>query len=85
MEIRFAKQFKKHYQKSPPAIRQAFDGRLELFMADPNNFSLKNHPLKGDLFGKFTINVTGDWRAVYTVADGVIIFVALGTHSQLYG
>lgn len=85
MEIRFARQFKKHYKKSPAAIQKAFDGRLDLFFIDPNDASLRNHPLKGDLAGSFTINVTGDWRAVYIIDDGAVIFIALGTHSQLYG
>jgi len=85
MEIRFARQFKKHYKKSPSAIRKSFDERLEIFLSDPDNAILKNHPLKGDLSGNFTINIAGDWRAVYAVDGGVIVFVALGTHSQLYG
>jgi len=85
MEVKFAKQFKKLYKKSPLAIQRSFDERLAVFLADPNNFILRNHPLKGDLDGSFTINITGDWRAIYKVVDGVIIFIALGTHSQLYG
>ncbi len=62
--------------------------KLKLFKAD--NFSplLNNHILKGKYSGTRSINVTGDWRALY-VTEGQfgqdIVFVALGTHSQLYG
>lgn len=85
MEIRFAKSFKKYYKKSPIAIQKSFEERLEIFLSDPNDSILRNHALKGDLAGTYTINVTGDWRAVYTVDGNVVIFIALGTHSQLYG
>lgn len=85
MEVKFTKQFKKLYKKSPVAIGKPFNERLGIFFSDPNNFVLKNHALKGALVGNFTINITGDWRAVYTVEGGVVIFIALGTHSQLYG
>ncbi|GAI64559.1 unnamed protein product, partial [marine sediment metagenome] len=32
-----------------------------------------------------SINITGDWRALYSKPDkDIIIFEALGIHSQLY-
>ncbi|MFA6526141.1 MAG: type II toxin-antitoxin system mRNA interferase toxin, RelE/StbE family [Candidatus Buchananbacteria bacterium] len=85
MEVRFTRHFKKNYKKSPIAIQKSFDARLEIFLSDPNNYVLHNHSLRGNLAGSFTINVTNDWRAVYTLDNGIIVFIALGTHSQLYG
>ena len=72
------------YKKSPADIQKSFDRRLEIFMTNPNDHILNNHPLRGKLAGCFTINITSDWRAVYLVEDEDVVFLALGTHSQLY-
>jgi len=42
--------------------------------------------LVGELRGYRSINITGDWRAIFMEIDGgkIIYFVAIGTHSQLY-
>lgn len=88
MPIRFDRQFKKQYNKAPSHVRQAVEIRLKLFKID--NFSplLNNHILKGKYNGVRSINITGDWRALYVVSgqfEKQIVFVALGTHSRLYG
>ena len=37
------------------------------------------------LLGYWSINITGDVRAIYRQhGDTIIIFVLIGTHSQLY-
>jgi mRNA-degrading endonuclease YafQ of YafQ-DinJ toxin-antitoxin module len=42
--------------------------------------------LSGKWKGHFSINITGDTRAVYFVTeDNVVWFVAIGSHSELYG
>lgn len=85
MEIRFSKKFAKQYDKSPKKIRDIFVERLELFKKEPSQQLLNNHSLKGNLLGYRSINITGDWRALYKeLPDDVIIFEMLGTHSQLY-
>lgn len=84
MEIKYARQFIKMYKKSPVKIQRAFDKRAKIFINDPYNRELNNHPLKGE-FKKFrSIDLTGDWRAHFTENTGCVIFVAMGTHSQLY-
>jgi len=59
-----------------------------MFLNNPSNPQLRNHPLKGALGGYNSINITGDWRALYTeekLDDEIIItFEMIGTHSQLY-
>jgi addiction module RelE/StbE family toxin len=85
MEVRFSRQFVKQYNRAPVRIRQAFNNRLKIFFMNPYAFSLNNHQLLGKLKGLRSINVTGDWRALYSRQDGVlIVFEVLGTHSQLY-
>lgn len=56
-----------------------------MFISHNFDSVLNNHALKGLYFGCRSINVTGDWRAVYEEVDSQTVnFVDLGTHSQLY-
>ncbi|MCA9365597.1 type II toxin-antitoxin system mRNA interferase toxin, RelE/StbE family [Candidatus Kaiserbacteria bacterium] len=49
------------------------------------NPSLRNHSLSGKWKGHFSINVTGDTRAIYfVIEDDVVRFVAIGSCSELY-
>ncbi|OGK16298.1 hypothetical protein A2690_02855 [Candidatus Roizmanbacteria bacterium RIFCSPHIGHO2_01_FULL_39_12b] len=85
MQINFSKAFGKMYEKAPQKIQTAFDKRFDLFKQDPRNLLLHNHKLIGAHQGKRSINITGDWRAVYKESeDNTIVFVHLGIHSQLY-
>lgn len=89
MLINFGRKFDKQYQRADAKIKAAFDTRLKLFQDNPLNLLLDNHSLTGNHLGKRSINITGDWRAIYTEAknekgEKIIIFHLLGTHSQLY-
>lgn len=84
MQIRFAKKFSKQYDKADHKIKTAFQNRLKLFLTNPFNPQLKNHALTGNFSGFRSINVTGDWRAIYSEKNSMVIFEVLGTHSQLY-
>jgi len=80
------KSFWKQYQKLSPKTQSQFDTRLKLFIVDQANPKLKSHPLKGKYKGYWSINITGDIRALYCwEADELIIFTHIGTHSALYG
>lgn len=86
MIIRYTSRFKKQYQKLPSKIQKQFDDRLNLYIKDPANIQLKIHPLKGEYAGYWSMNVSGDFRALYRrEGDEVIIFGLIGTHSKLYG
>lgn len=86
--IDFSKRFDKQFKKSPLEIKIAFKKRLKLFIQDPLGPQLRNHPLRGVLQDHKSINITGDWRALYSEFKGkeevIIIFEMLGKHSQLY-
>ncbi len=88
MQIRFGREFVKHYNKVDKKIKTAFDKRLNLFLQNPFHLKLNNHSLRGKYFGKRSINVTGDWRAIFKEEivgqNKMITFLLLGTHSQLY-
>ncbi|OGE71342.1 hypothetical protein A2617_00135 [Candidatus Daviesbacteria bacterium RIFOXYD1_FULL_41_10] len=61
-----------------------FRKRFELFLSNPFHPQLNNHLLTGNYKGYRSINITGDWRALYSENENSIIFELLGTHSQLY-
>ena len=89
MLISFGRKFNKQYQKADSKIKAAFKTRLTLFKNNPLNPLLDNHQLTGNYLGKRSINITGDWRAVYSEGEDeegnkFILFHSLGTHSQLY-
>lgn len=90
MKIKFAKKFVKQYEKADQKVKDAAKKKLELFRNNPSHPQLKNHPLTGRLADYRSINITGDWRALYSEykdneGNIVIVFEVIGTHSQLYG
>jgi addiction module RelE/StbE family toxin len=86
MIIQYTPRFKKQYKKLSVKLQNQFDERLQLFFEDPTNPMLRTHPLKGTYSGYWSINISGDLRAIYLQkGDELIIFALIGTHSQLYG
>ncbi|OHB10637.1 MAG: hypothetical protein A3G05_02055 [Candidatus Zambryskibacteria bacterium RIFCSPLOWO2_12_FULL_45_14] len=84
-KIEFHRSFKKRYRVVPLKIQQKFDEQLLLFENDPHHPLLNMHPLTGDRMGQWSINITGDWRAIYIFKDEKsVVFIDLNTHSNLY-
>ena len=82
---KFHRRFIKQYRKASVTTRKKCDERLLLFEKELFHPQLDNHPLKGKYIGYRSINITGNWRAVYRpLDDTTAYFVYLGTHSQLY-
>lgn len=86
--IDYSDTFHKQLKKSPFEIKVGFRKRLELFLLNQLDSQLRNHILSGKYKGLRSINITGDWRALYKEesenGEMIIVFVLLGTHSQLY-
>ncbi len=77
--------FKKHYKKLREGEQRRVKERLALFLQNPFDPNLNNHPLKGRYSGCRSINIGGDLRAVYKLlADGMAFFFTINTHSNLY-
>jgi len=86
MDIAYAHKFKKQFKTLPPKVQDQFEVRLELFLIDRTHPQLRVHPLKGTFAGYWSLNITGDIRALYREeGDRLIIFALIGTHSSLYG
>jgi addiction module RelE/StbE family toxin len=84
MEIRFHKNFKKKFKKIPLKIQEQFYIRLELFLQNKFDKTLNNHSVDKAFPNCNSINISGDYRAIFTDQENVIIFITIGTHSELY-
>lgn len=86
-KINYSRKFDKQLRKAPLEIKIAFRNRLSLFLENPQHSQLNNHKLTGKYLSYRSINITGDWRAIYSEIENrenEIVFEAIGTHSQLY-
>ncbi len=84
MQIRRHKSFEKDYKKLKTIQRERLRKALALFVVDPTHPDLYNHPLSGEWIGYRSIAFGGNWRAHYKLVSDEAIFVACGTHAQLY-
>jgi len=76
----------KQLAKQPDKVQQAFYVRLRLFQENPYDPFIRKHALGGKLKGLYSINVTGDVRALYEILnDEIYLYQMIGSHSQLYG
>ena len=86
MTIRYIKKFKKQYKKLTPKLQQKTKASIALWARNPNDESLRLHKLSGKMSRFYSIDITGDLRALYEkVGDEVYLYQMVGTHSQLYG
>ncbi|MBI5613636.1 type II toxin-antitoxin system mRNA interferase toxin, RelE/StbE family [Candidatus Gottesmanbacteria bacterium] len=83
--VHFNNSFKRRFKKTDKSIRNKFKERLQMFLENPHHPLLRNHELTGNFQGKRSINITGDWRAIYFEKEpGIVVFELIGTHSMLY-
>ena len=85
--IELSNLFNKHRAAAPLEVKIALREALEMFAENPNTPILSPHPLDRlgkKYFGTWSIDITEDWRAIYRKVGKRIIFIALGTHRQLY-
>ena len=85
MQVTYHAKFKKQFKKLRPTQKLRFKRALGISMAEPQHPELYNHSLTGEWEGHSSISFGGDWRAHYKAIDkNMALFVAIGTHSQLY-
>lgn len=85
MKIDYHRKFVKNFNKLPQKIKNKFYEKLRLFEQDSFNQILNNHSV-GYIYPNWrSIDVTGDYRALFEPKnDDVVIFMKIGTHSELY-
>jgi len=85
MKLRYSRSFQKQFQKLPSTRQHKVKEAVSVFEMEPTHQSLRNHPLKGDWQGYRSISAGGDLRLHYrTIKKDEVLFVAVGSHSQLY-
>jgi addiction module RelE/StbE family toxin len=88
MKIVYAKSYEKAFRKLPHPIQAKVIERVDIFRTEPFYELLHNHPLTGEYTWYRSINITGDYRAIFEeLSDGTyefVEFLEVGTHSQLY-
>jgi mRNA-degrading endonuclease YafQ of YafQ-DinJ toxin-antitoxin module len=85
MKVIFHKRFDKMTGKLSPKIKQKMVERIALFAHDPLDKQLRNHALYTPYQGSYSIDITGDVRAIYQlIGDETALFTHIGTHSRLY-
>lgn len=86
MTVKYKHEFTKRIAKAPVKIRTTFAERGRIFVETPFHPLLNNHRLTGKYAGCRSIDITGDWRAIFREFNNyeLVIFETIGTHSQLY-
>jgi addiction module RelE/StbE family toxin len=76
--------FKKKFKKLPTKVQIKFEVRLDIFIKNPFDPVLYNHAVGRAYPGCRSINITGDYRAIYQERNETIVFITIGTHPDLY-
>jgi addiction module RelE/StbE family toxin len=88
MKIQFSPNFHRKIKKEDVRIQKSFKEALQLFIKNPFDSQLDNHPLKDTWKGCRSIDITGDYRAIYEEInendDIIAHFITIGTHQELY-
>lgn len=84
MEIKFHTTFKKKLKKIPLKVQERFYERLNLFVDDKFTRVLNNHSVHKVYSNCRSINISGDYRALFEDYGEVVVFINIGTHSDLY-
>jgi len=85
MEIHLHKTFKKQFKKLSPKIKRNYFERVNLFLKEPLHQLLDNHSVDYIYPNWRSINITGNYRVLFEPQDDdSVMFMKVGTHSQLY-
>jgi addiction module RelE/StbE family toxin len=84
--IDYHSSFKKCYIKLSPKQKLKVQEAIGLFVEDPRNPKIRHHALTGKYKPQMSISAGGDLRLHYVdKGNGLIAFVKVGSHSELYG
>ena len=84
MKAKLHKNFQKKFDKLPLKIQEHFYERLDIFLENKFNKLLNNHSVEKRFPNCRSINVSGDYRAIFKENGDVAIFITIGSHSSLY-
>ncbi|MBD1822137.1 type II toxin-antitoxin system mRNA interferase toxin, RelE/StbE family [Cyanobacteria bacterium FACHB-DQ100] len=88
MEVSFSPSFRLAFKKRVKGktdLEARFLAKLEIFIANPFDPSLRTHKLSGKLKDLYSFSLEYDERVVfYFTEDGNAVFVDVGTHDEVY-
>jgi len=85
MDVDFTKTFNKQFEKLSEKKQKQTKAVIALFLKDTTTPSLRNHALKGEWLGYRSISAGGDFRLHFKMINkNTVLFVAVGSYSQLY-
>ena len=85
MKVKFQKSLTCQFKRLSETKKRLVTDTIELFTEDPMNDSLRNHPLRDKWVNYRSITADDDLRLHYRVIDkDTALFVAVGTHDELY-
>lgn len=86
MKLIFKKSFLKAYDELTASQRKKADLTIGVFMSNPMDPRLRNHPLKGNHLGKRAISAGFYLRIVFKVEGDYVrvLMLSVGPHNQAY-
>ncbi len=88
MEVSFSSSFKwalRKHIKSNADLENRFQQKLEQFILEPFDLSLKTHELSGKLKDFWSFSIDYDARVLfYFTEDNKAVFVDFGSHDEVY-
>ena len=85
MHVDFTKGFNKQFEKLPRKSQERAKAAVKLFLQNIKAPSLRIHALKGEWLCYHSVSAGGDIRLHFKkINQNTVLFVAVGSHSQLY-
>jgi toxin HigB-1 len=88
IEISFSNSFKKSFKKTIKNdinLENKFWDKINIFINDPFERSLKTHKLSGKLKDLWSFTVEFNIRVIFYFADkSKVVFIDIGTHEEVY-
>lgn len=87
MKIVFTTRFNRSYKRliaKNEKLKETVNEKILLFEQNTNHEILKDHPLKGKLYGYRAFSIGYDLRLIYKKIGAVYVFYDIGTHDDIY-
>ncbi|PIP85515.1 type II toxin-antitoxin system mRNA interferase toxin, RelE/StbE family [Candidatus Collierbacteria bacterium CG10_big_fil_rev_8_21_14_0_10_43_36] len=84
MEIEYPKRFLKAVRNLPLSEQLLLSQKIEIFKNNPQDPKLKTHQLTGKLKHIHSFSLTHSKRVLFVINDSKYIFIAVGSHDQVY-
>ena len=84
MQVEYSSKFIKMVQSLPRQEQVLLSKKIEIFRANPFGSNLKTHQLTGKLKDFYSFSLTFSKRVLFIKNNDKIIFIAVGSHDQVY-